>query len=501
MKNTERIRSIVRDALWVAVLGLAWWSSPACAAELETLPEGTQVVAIEVEPERIVFARSLDYAQILLTGRLASGETVDVTRMATRQGGDSLVRTSPTGLVEPLHDGEGELLFTLAGQTGRIPVVVTGAEGPLTVDFIHDVMPILSQLGCNQGTCHGAKNGKNGFKLSLRGYDPILDRRSLADDLGARRINRASPENSLMLLKATGSVPHVGGQVTTPGSRAYEILKAWIAGGGKLDLASPRVTKIELLPDDPVIARPNMRQQMQVVATYADGTRRDVTAEAFVSSGNRDVASADDGGLITSLRRGESPVLARFEGAYTATTLTVMGDRTGFAWRQPPMNNEIDRLVDTKLQRVKTLPGRVCTDGEFVRRIYLDLTGLPPTVDQFQAFVADERPSWLKRDERIDMLVGSPEYVEHWANKWSDLLQVNRKYLGAEGAKAFRNWIHDQLEKNTPYNEFVYSLLAASGSNPEHPAASYYKILRDPTAIMENTTQLFLATRFNCNKC
>jgi len=501
MRQIERTRPIVPYGLAIAVLVFGWWVAPVCGAASETLPAGAQLVAIDVQPERITFARPYDYAQLLVTGRLAGGETVDLTRMATRQGGESLVRISPRGLVEPLHDGEGEIAFTLADQTVRVPVVVTGAEGPSTVDFIHDVAPVLSQLGCNQGTCHGAKNGKNGFKLSLRGYDPILDTRSLSDDLGARRINRASPENSLMLLKATGSVPHVGGQVTVPGSRAYKILKAWIAGGVKLDLASPRVAKIALQPDNPVVARPDMRQQMRVVATYADGTSRDVTSEAFVSSGNRDVASADKRGRITSLRRGEAPVLARFEGAYAATTLTVMGDRTGFVWRQPPVNNEIDRLVDAKLKRVKTLPGRLCTDNEFIRRINLDLTGLPPTVDQLQKFVADERPSWLKRDELIDALIGSPEYVQHWTNKWSDLLQVNRKYLGVEGAKAFRDWIHDQIERNTPYNEFVDSLLEASGSNRENPAASYYKILREPTAIMENTTQLFLAVRFNCNKC
>jgi hypothetical protein len=304
-----------------------------------------------------------------------------------------------------------------------------------------------------------------------------------------------------MLLKATGSVPHGGSQVTPLGGIYYDVIKAWIEGGAKLDPSTPRVASIELVPHNPVVAREGMKQQMRALATYADGHVRDVTAEAFITSGNSDVASADGGGLVTALRRGEAPVLARFEGAYTATTLTVMGDRSGFVWVQPPVNNYIDELVHAKLQRTKTLPSALCTDAEFIRRIHLDLAGMPPTSDQVRAFLADERESWLKRSELVDQLVGSPAFIEHWTNKWADLLQVNSKFLGAEGARTFRDWIRGQVEKNTPYDQFVYTILTAGGSNRENPPASYYKILREPTAIMENTTHLFLATRFNCNKC
>jgi hypothetical protein len=201
------------------------------------------------------------------------------------------------------------------------------------------------------------------------------------------------------------------------------------------------------------------------------------------------------------VRRGEAPVLARFEGAYAATTLTVMGDRTGFAWQQPPSFNRIDELTAAKWKRLKIQPSGLCNDNEFIRRATLDLTGLPPSADDVRAFLADARHSCDKRDALIDQLVGSPAYVEYWTNKWADLLQVNRKFLGVEGAAAFRKWVREEVAKNTPYDQFASKIITASGSNKDNPAASYWKVLRDPAAAMENTTHLFLGVRFNCNKC
>ena len=80
-------------------------------------------------------------------------------------------------------------------------------------------------------------------------------------------------------------------------------------------------------------------------------------------------------------------------------------------------------------------------------------------------------------------------------------MQVNRKFLGEKGAAALRDWIRHAVATNMPYDKFAYAVLTASGSNLENPPASYFKILRDPGDAMENTTQLFLAVRFNCNKC
>ena len=382
-----------------------------------------------------------------------------------------------------------------------MPVSVLGLNSPVRADFVHDVAPVLSRLGCNQGTCHGSAQGKNGFKLSLRGYDPIWDVRALTDDQAARHINLASPDDSMMLQKPTGAVPHVGGALFQPGEPYYEMIRSWIADGAKLDLTTPRVTKIAVLPVNPVVARIGLKQQLRVLATYASGEVRDVTREAFLESANSEVAVAGRAGLITAVRRGEAPVLARFEGNYASTTLTVMGDRSGFVWSDPPVYGKVDELVAAKWKRLKILPSGLCSDSEFIRRLYLDLTGLPPTADDVRKFLADQRDGRVKRDELVDRLIGSPDFIEYWTNKWADLLQVNRKFLGVEGSVAFRNWIRAQVAANTPYDQFAEAVLTATGSNRENPAAAYFKILRDPAATMENTTQLFLAVRFNCNKC
>ncbi len=468
----------------------------------ESLPPGLKVVSIHARPQSIELSTRFQYRQLLLIGKLDNGQSVDVTRMASVKSAGKIAEISKTGLVSPRANGQEELVFEYAGHQTTVAVQVAGLEKKHEVSFVRDVQPAFSRMGCNAGTCHGSQDGKNGFKLSLRGYDPLFDYRAFTDDISARRFNRAAPDQSLMLLKSTGSIPHVGGVRTQVGERYYEMLRQWIADGVKFDAATaPRVTGIEIYPHNPIVPRAEMKQQIAVQATYSDGSRRDVTRDAFIESGNIEVIEANEGGLLTMLRRGESPVLVRYEGAYAATTLMVMGDRSDFAWKQPPTYNYIDQRVYDKLQRVKILPSDVCTDAEFIRRVFLDLTGLPPTSKQVRSFLVDSRDSKLKRDELVDHLVGNREYVEHWTNKWADLLQVNRKFLGEEGAITLRNWIKASVATNKPYDQFAREVITATGSNIENPPAAYWKILRDPTVAMENTTHLFLAVRFNCNKC
>ena len=466
----------------------------------EKLPTGAQVVRLEASPTSISLKHPYDYRQLLITAQLASGEKLDGTRMVSLAA-PTCVKISPTGLVRPAADGTGQLSFSLGNQTVTVPVSVSGQNERHQVSFVREVMPVMSKLGCNAGTCHGAAKGKNGFKLSLRGYDPEEDFRALTDDLEARRFNRAAPDRSLMLLKPGGGVPHTGGVLIQPGDPNYELLHAWISQGVQYDRKAAHVVKIEVSPKGPTLPLPGMKQQMTVQATYTDGTARDVTAEAFIESSNTEVAIVNKTGLVSAVRRGEATMLARYEGAYDASTLIVMGDRSGFVWKGAPTNNRIDELVYEKLKQMKILPSELCSDDEFVRRVYLDLTGLPPSPEDVKKFLRDSRPTRVKREELIDRLVGGPEYVEHWTNKWADLLQVNRKFLGEKGAASLRGWIRKAIGKNMPYDEFVNTILTAGGSNVDNPPASYFKILRDPDSAMENTTQLFLAIRFNCNKC
>ena len=471
------------------------------AAALEQLSATDKLVSIDVSPKSIELAGAFEKSQLVLTGRLASGDSVDVTRMVTFAAAQpNVISVSNSGLVRFAGNGQTKLTASVAGQSVEIAVKATSVENAPT-DYVQDVTPVLSKLGCNAGTCHGSKVGKNGFKLSLRGYDPIYDTRAFTDELASRRANIAAPERSLMLLKSTGAVPHVGGQVTKPGEPYYEIIRRWIGGGAKLDLTTARVESLSIEPQMPVVQRLGAKQQMRILAKYTDGAVRDVTAESFIVSSNTDTAAASDSGLITTERRGESAILARFEGKYAATTLTAMGDREGFTWADPEKWNYIDGHVADKLKRMKIVQSGLCTDSEFIRRVYLDLTGLPPTADQVRAFTADKTDVKGKRYKLIDQLIGTDDFVDHWTNKWADLLQVNRKFLAPQGATAFRSWIRTEIAANTPYNEFAHKVLTAEGSNKDNAAASYFKILRTPQDTMENTTHLWMAIRFNCNKC
>ncbi len=501
MKLNGLLRTFVALAFTPALLANAIETVMAKPSTPEALPAGAQVARLEVHPARIAMTGKYESAQVIVTARLASGEAADVTRLVKFQIDGGVAEIGATGLIKPLKNGAGTLRVALGSQSAELPVAVAEMREDQPVDFIRDVNPVMTKAGCNAGACHGAKDGKYGFKLSLRGYDPLFDVRSLKDDLASRRLNAAQPDDSLMLLKATSAVPHEGGQRFKVGDKYYEILRSWIADGAKLELKSPKVTGIEVFPKDPVVQQIGARQQVRVVATYSDGKKRDVTAEAFVESGNMDVAKTDGGGLVESLRRGEAPLLARYEGNYAATTLTVMGDRAGFTWKTPESWSRIDELVANKWERMKIEPSGLCSDSEYLRRVYLDLTGLPPSAEEVRAFAADPQPLRAKREALVDRLIGSPEFVEHWTNKWADMLQVNAKFLGTEGAQLFRDWIRKQVAANAPYDQFVRQIVTATGSNKENPAASYWKILREPAEALENTTHLFLATRFNCNKC
>jgi WD40 repeat protein len=472
---------------------------PDSQQELQHQPE-SQLVRIEVHPEQIRLQGFWDTAQLVVSAVYADGRSTDITRLAKIAQEGQAIQIDAMGLVRGSSLGEDRLLIEFRDQTVRVPVVVEPSGGQ-PVDFIRDVNPILSKLGCNSGTCHGAQQGKNGFQLSLRGYDPEGDIRALSDDLRARRLNSAVPEASLMLLKPTGEVPHEGGVLLSEGSVYYEVLRKWIAEGARLERTTPKVERIEIIPSDPVIEREEGWQQFRVVAHYPDGLSKDVTGLAFLESSDSEVCESLPGGRVRALRRGEAALLARYEGAYAAASITVMGDRAGFVWQQPEAYNAIDELVAAKWERMKILPSDLCEDHVFLRRVQLDLTGLPPTKEQLKSFLADPRPSRIKRQAKVEELLGSDDYIEHWTNKWADLLQVNSKFLGSQGAASLRAWIRSAVADNVPYDQFASQILTASGSTKENPPASYYKILREPDLLVENTTHLFLAVRFNCNKC
>ena len=459
------------------------------------------ITRLRVLPTSLTLENARDARRITVSGLTAEGFWKDLTDSARVTPVHPIVKRDSEGLFVPIKSGSTTLTVTAAGRSLAVPVQVKSMANP-PLSFVREVMPVLSRSGCNIGTCHGSVKGKNGFKLSLRGFDPDFDYHALVNDLSGRRFNRTRPAESLMLQKPTQEAAHQGGLVFEPGHRFYKTLHRWIAEGVKSDAAKvQRANRIEVLPKSPVMSLPGETQRLIVIAHYPDGTSRDVTRDAVFSSTMKDVATVTEEGTVEGVRRGETAVLVRYEGNYAANEVTVIGDRTGYRWVQQPQHNFIDKHIDAKLKRIKAVSSGLASDAEFMRRVYLDITGVIPTPDEVRAFVGDKSPTRAKRSKLIDQLLDSPDYVNNWTNKWADMLQVNRKYLGERGVWKFRTWIQEQIAQNRPYNQFVNDIMTASGSTFEHPAGSYFRVGRDPEVLTENVTQLFLGIRFSCNKC
>jgi hypothetical protein len=459
------------------------------------------VRTLQLLPASLTLKDGRDERRVLVLGVTAEGNAVDLTAEAKFKPASARVEVDAHGYFQPRSKGSVEVVVSAAGKEARLPIAVEESAAP-EVRFVRDIQPILAKAGCNAGTCHGSAKGKNGFKLSLRGYDPEYDYAALITDVSGRRFNRVNVDDSLLLLKPLGEVPHEGRQAIRPGSREHHMLKQWIAEGAKLDdLNKSRAAKLEILPTEAEMDLPGRSQQFLVIAHYADGSTRDVTRDAHFSVSNTEVSDVTSGGWVKGLRRGEAALLVRYEGIYATALLTIMGDRTGYQWTDVPEHNFIDQHVNAKLRKMKILPSARCSDAEFARRVYLDLTGLPPKAEKVRAFLDDQTPSKEKRDRLIEELLGSPDYIEFWANKWADLLQCNSENLGQKSVWLYRNWIRQQVADNVPYDKFVRTLLTAKGSSYENPAVNYLRVLREPGKMTEDVTQTFLGVRFNCNKC
>ncbi len=381
-----------------------------------------------------------------------------------------------------------------------IAVVGLGADTPVT--FLRDVAPILNKVGCTSGTCHGAAKGKNGFKLSLRGYDPQYDYEALLYDLSGRRFNRADPGKSLMLAKPTQQVAHGGGLRFETDSDYYKIIYNWIAQGVPFgDPQKDSVADLQVEPKEILMPKPGEAVTAKVIARFEDGVTRNVTREATIESNIPDVAQVGAAAEIKGQRTGEATLLIRYQGKFATLPVTVLNPKPGFAWKALPQYNYIDQKVDAKLQRLKIQPSPVVDDATFLRRASLDLTGQIPTVEAVQAFLADPAPSRQKRSKAIDKLIASRAYIDHWTVKWGDLLQSSRKYLGDKGVYAFRQWIRDSIAANKPYDKMVRELLTSRGSSYDDPAANFFRPTREPKPTMEKTTQVFLGVRMVCAQC
>lgn len=373
-------------------------------------------------------------------------------------------------------------------------------DGAAPVSFVNDVVPVLTKAGCNMGVCHAkAGGGQNGFQLSLLGFEPAEDYQSLVEEGRGRRLSRTVPELSLVLRKASGQAPHGGGVRLARDSAGYALVKRWIEQGAKFSLGDePQLVSIEVQPPRAVVDMQG-QQQLKAVATYSDGSVRDVTPLALYETNDPAIAEVDGAGLVQMHDiPGKVAVMVRFNGKVTAFTGAVpLGAPIGAL---PEPKNFIDEHVFANLTELGIPPSEVCDDATFIRRVTLDIAGRLPTSEEVAAFLenADEN----KRDQLVDRLLQSPGYADYFASKWAPLLKNQRQNAADITANfAFHAWIRDSFLANVPYDQMVRELLAATGTIVGNPPVAWYKRVKDPKEQLEDVAQLFLGVRMQCAQC
>jgi hypothetical protein len=366
-------------------------------------------------------------------------------------------------------------------------------------EFAIDVMSVLSKAGCNSGTCHGNLNGKGGFKLSLRGDDPLFDYHALALASRGRRVNLVTTSNSLILQKATGTIPHRGGIRFGKNSYDYRVLHDWLDHGGLAPSpAAPTVTRLEVSPRQAIVSAPQDDLQVGVTAILSDGTSRDVTQRACYELSNLN-GSVDAQGRVSRNKFGETTLIVRYLQQQIPVSIAFIDARPDYRWNDTPAFNQIDHYIFAKLKQLRMNPTGLCDNAVFVRRAYLDTIGRLPTTDEAKQFAHSRRPA--KRTELIDRLITRPEFADFWALKWADVLRTEEKVLDTKGVQVFHDWIRDSIASARPLDQFVRDLILGLGNTFENPPANFYRANRSAAVRGETTARLFLGTRLQCAKC
>jgi len=457
-------------------------------------------VRIEVRPAVIRFTSPRQYMNVVVSGFYADGKVQDLTRAAQLTSANPQVARLQDGIVLPTGDGKTQIAVSVGGQQAAIPVEALNFNKPEQVSFLYQTQAALTKQGCNQGACHGSPSGKGGFRLSLRAYDPVLDTETLVREAYNRRVDVMDPAASLLLRKPLMEVAHGGGRRIKKDDYSYGVLHDWIAQGCRLDDdTTAKCTKIEVYPKGRELHRPAHVQQLLVLGHFSDGSIRDITKLADYLSSDEAVATVDQDGFVLSRERGETTVLVRYLDMMDTTALTFLTEVPGFRWSNPPEANFVDKIINEKLHRLQILPSEVCGDEEFVRRVYLDVIGRLPSIEESTSFLADKATD--RRARLIDDLLQRPDYAQFWSLKWADLLRVRKTKVSEPGVHKFHAWIQQAVRDNLPYDEFARRLITASGSTLANPAANFYRTAGDVNDCTETASQLFLGVRMQCAKC
>jgi hypothetical protein len=468
-------------------------------------------VSLEVEPLAITLSGPRANQQLLVTGVYADGSVRDLTSFSEwESSAPELLEITSEGLATGRSDGATHLNIRVASLSARVPVTIADSNQPRPVSFRREFMPLLSVAGCSDIRCHGAPSGKNEFRLSLWGFDPDLDFRQLTHDGLGRRTNSLAPDRSLILSKALMRIPHAGGRRFTADSPYAKLMRDWQSEGLRDDAGEVAVQTLTASPARRVLQAPAKWQQLAVRAEFDEGHSADVTRLTTFFSSDIAIADVDRTGRVEFKGQGEVAILCRFLGRMQAVRLMYIAQPAAdYQWPEPPANNYVDSHVFAKLKLLNIAPSPLCSDEQFVRRVYLDVCGILPTPDETQKFVAATEPD--KRARLIDQLLQRPEYADFWTKKWMDVLRASRDSIQLAGAQAYQKWLRDRIEADASFAEIAQALLTSKGKSYSDAPANFYCVSPTPKQITdaaylqkdltEATAQLFLGVRLQCVRC
>jgi hypothetical protein len=484
----------------LALIALQFVVGVAAATAAEA-PADRKLAVIHVLPSQIALSTARDSQTVVVQAEYADGVTRDVTEHVTWKLDHEEFVARDGNKFSPKADGDAKLTVLFESATAEALISVKQATTDPPISFKLDVMPVFMKAGCNAGSCHGSARGKDGFRLSLFGFDPDGDYYRLTREQPERRLDLSIPSECLLIEKATGQVAHTGGSPTKKGDPLYNTLLRWLESGAPADVGQvPTIDALEIYPPGGLLQGSGETQQLTVRAKFSDGTDRDVTGLAVFLSSNDTAAAVSNEGKVTAGKRGEAFVMARYEKHTVGVPFVVLSKDLKFEWQDVPANNYIDELNYAKLRRLRIQPSDLCSDAEFIRRASLDICGLLPKSEETQQFMADADPA--KREKLIDALLARPEFVDMWVMKWSELLQVrSNRLVSYKATLLYYDWLREQIAGNVPVDEMVQKLLAAEGSTFTNPETNYYQEEQDRLKVAENAAQVFMGMRIQCAQC
>jgi hypothetical protein len=459
------------------------------------------LVQLNVYPPDINLTTAKDRQLVVVQAVQADGITRDVGKDATfTLANPALCRREGTTFY-PTTDGQTELKVEYAGKTLTLPVKVERSAEARPISFKLDVMPVWMKTGCNTGSCHGAARGKDGFRLSLFGFDPDGDYLRITRELPGRRIDLAVPDSSLLIEKSIGVVPHTGGKRFERDSELCASVVEWITAGCPQDPADVATCiGLEIYPRDGVLDGQGATQTVTARAKYSDGTDRDVTALALYLSNNDSSAAISPEGVITAGARGEAFIMARFGTFTVGSHYVVLPKGLVYTDAPKPQVNYIDELVNLKLKKLRIDPSGRASDEAFLRRVYVDLIGQVPTEAEYGRFISNAEPD--KREKLIDELLARKEFTELWVSKWAEWLMMRSSInTSTKSITLYYTWLSEQIANNVPLDKMVRDVLGASGGTFKNPATNFYQIEQDVLKVSENVAQIFMGMRIQCAQC